>query len=156
MQREDLYELVHRIPAEDHPKSILILRAGFMVTVEIFFRFETDYLVVRGRESGTNDDSRAFFIPYEEIVYIKLDRAVNVNELRKMYGEKPLAEHEDKLAAGLDDAQTPLPAGDKGGSGGGGPTPAMDPAEIARQNLLARIRAARTSAGPPSRAGGRR
>jgi hypothetical protein len=145
MQREDLYELVRRIPVEDHPKTMLILRAGFVVTVEIYFRFEEDYVVIRGREAGTNDDARGFFIPYEEVVYLKIDRPLNVNEMRKMYGEAPLPEFEDRLSEDRSDEHAPLPAGDKSVSAAG-PSAPMDPAEIARQNLLARIRAARTSA----------
>ena len=145
MQREDVYELVRRIPVDDHPKTMLILRAGFVVTVEIFFRFEEDYLVVRGREAGTNDDSRGFFVPYEEIVYLKIDRPLTVNEMRKMYGETPLPELEDMLSDDAPDAKA-APASEKSTSSAAASAP-MDPAEIARQNLLARIRAARTSAG---------
>ena len=39
------------------------------------------------REGGTTDEGRAFFVPYEEIAYVRLERVVRVGELKRMYGE---------------------------------------------------------------------
>ena len=126
-----------RIGSSLNGKIMLVLRNGIGINVEILFRTEPEYLVIRGRESGTTDEHRAFFLPYEEIAYLKLERAFKLADLQKMFGaptdgsEVPAAE-----AA----TTTPAPAGDA-------PAPAVDPAVIARQNLLERLRAARTSAG---------
>src|SRR5688500_13932969 len=100
MRREDVYELYHRIPPTDHAKVVLVLRAGFAVSVEVIYRFETAYVVIRGREAGTNDDGRAFFVPYDDVLYLKIDRPLKLNDLRKMYGE-PLQDDENELAAAV-------------------------------------------------------
>jgi hypothetical protein len=145
-----------RIPAAMHAQVNLALRNGFVLSVETVARFEPTYLVCRGREGGTSDEGRAFFVPYEEISYIRLERVVRVGELKQMYGEAGYEDREDRLNADADPvregktapaapqapAPTPPPAG-------------TDPASIAKQNLLNRIRAARANvAGTTGKLGG--
>ena len=112
-------------------------------------RFEETYLVFSGREGGTSDESRGFFVPYDEISYIRIERPVRVAELKRMYGETGFQDMEDRLAA-----QTAAHSAQKGDGSvmpvtpSPVPTPspmASDPAAIARQNLLDRIRAARAN-----------
>jgi hypothetical protein len=107
--------------------------------------------VFRGREGGSTDEGRGFFVPYEEISYVRLERVVKVSEIRRMFGETGVVDEEDvfgvnavasdKLraepkSAGVD-TQTPPP--------GASPLASQDPAAIAKQNLLDRIRAARAN-----------
>ncbi|MFM8271746.1 MAG: hypothetical protein ACKODX_05365, partial [Gemmata sp.] len=87
MRREDCVELFKRIPEESHAQVNLVLRNQFALSVEVAIRFEPTYLVFRGREGGTTDEGRAFFVPYEEIAYVRLERVVRVGELKRMYGE---------------------------------------------------------------------
>lgn len=139
MHREDVLDILDKIPKEDLTKTILTLRWGGMITIDQIARPEDDYIVVRGREGGSNDEGRAFFVPYEEILYVKLDRVVGVYEIKRMYGEKA-----DAPQSVLD-----MPAADDKGAKptNGKPAPeTMDPAAIAKQNLLARIRAAKSIA----------
>ena len=91
MRREEVAELFQRIPPIDVPKAVLCLRSGLGITVDYVYRLEPTYVVVRGREAGTNDDGRGFVHPYEDISYVKIDRPLKVNDLRKMYGD-PLVE----------------------------------------------------------------
>jgi hypothetical protein len=141
MRREDVIEAVQKLTPDDRSKIMLVLRSGIGINVEILFRTEPEYLVIRGREAGTTDEHRAFFLPYDEISYLKLERSIKLADLQRMFGvsadgaEVPVAE-----ATTL----TPAPVGVA-------PTPAVDPAVIARQNLLERLRAARTSAGTSPR-----
>ena len=85
MRREDLTEMLNRIPEVDHPKVQLIMRAGPMLSVDTVIRMEPTYLVMRGREGGQTDDERGFFVPYDEILYIKLERAMKLAEMAGMY-----------------------------------------------------------------------
>lgn len=149
MRREECVELFKKIPEAYHPQVNLILRNSFMLTVDVVVRFEPNYIVFRGREGGTTDEGRAFFVPYEEISYFKLERVVRLGELKQMYGETGYVDAEDRLSKGETqeekaeaaklavDAQTPPPAV--------GPSGPQDPASIAKQNLLERIRATRAS-----------
>ena len=138
MRRDDLCDILDKLPPHDVPKTVLILRFATSITLDAVLRTEDEYLVVRGREAGTNDDARAFFVPYDEVLCIKLDRVVKLSEVKRMFGEKAEDEADNNApkATGesgkADPTLTPAPAAP------------MDPAAIAKQNLLARIRAART------------
>lgn len=146
MRREECVELFKRVPEEYHPQMNLVLRNGAVLSVDTVARYEPLYLVFRGREGGTTDEGRGFFVPYEEIAYVRLERVVRFSELKLMYGETGFVDAEDRLSGGEEkaakapaDTQTPAPV----------PTPMpmgpQDPAAIARQNLLDRIRATRAN-----------
>jgi hypothetical protein len=142
MIREEVLDLIRRVPVEDHTKLVLVLSTGTSVNLDMIARVEPNYIAIRGREAGSNDEGRGFFIPFETIALIKLEKTVRLNEFRAMYNEPLQAE------TGLD-APTP----DAAGAAAASPAPAKvtavvtGPADIAKQNLLDRIRAARTSAG---------
>jgi hypothetical protein len=156
MRREDCVEMFKRIPEEMHPQMNLVLRNAFVLTVESVARYEAMYLVFRGREGGTSDEGRAFFVPYEEISYIRIERVVRMGELKIMYGEVGYVDSEDRLATVVKEtapeaAKTPLDNPTPPPT----PTPigGSDPASIAKQNLLDRIRATRANAGTTGKLG---
>jgi hypothetical protein len=147
MRREDLTELFGRLPAVEHPKVQLIVRNGPMLSVDTVVRFEPTYVVFRGREGGQTDDERGFFVPYDEIVFLKWERAVKLSELTGLYGTEqptvPQAQPSDPAAI----VTTPALMANPPLTATPSPAPAATPAEIARQNLLARIKAAKSIAG---------
>jgi hypothetical protein len=132
MRREDIVDLFDRLPIEEHSKVQAVLRTNMNVSIDTLMRLEEHYVVFRGREAGNQDEGRAFFVPYDEIACMKLERVVQTVELEKWYSDLPAMHRKGPPADGTL-AETPLPA----------PMP-LDPAEIARQNLLERIRAARS------------
>src|SRR5437660_12113349 len=151
MRREDCVEMFQKVPERFHAQMNVVMRNQSVLAVDAVVRFEPTYLVLRGREGGTTDEGRAFFVPYEEVAYLRLERLVKISELKKMFGETGFVDHEDKIGQQLEaeetaradaaaktyiDSQTPAPAA--------APT---DPASIAKKNLLDRIRAARANAG---------
>jgi len=154
MQRDAVYDLITKISKEDISKTVLTLRFNSAVTIDAVVRFEGEYMVVRGREAGTNDDGRGFFIPYEDILFIKLDRTMRLSDFQRMYGEKITTDGDSILDREADSAAAAKLSKDAAALSSGmsvaTPAPAMDPAGIAKQNLLARIRAARTAAGSPA------
>lgn len=131
MRRDDLVEMLAKIPREEHRKLILVLHNSIAISVDTIFRTEPEYLVLRGRESGTTDENRAFLLPYSEVTYLKLDRVVKVSDLERMFGAA------EPVGADVAAPAAVVPE----------PAPALDPATIAKQNLLERLRATRTSAG---------
>jgi hypothetical protein len=145
MRREECVELFKRIPETYHPQVNLVLRNQFVLSVDVVVRFEPTYLAFRGREGGTTDEGRGFFVPYEEIAYIRLERVVRLGEMKLMYGETGFVDAEDRLSTPEQkeseetlavDTKTPLPVPT---------TMPQDPASIAKQNLLDRIRATRAN-----------
>ncbi len=143
MRRDDVQAMFKRIPEVDHTKVCLVLAGGQIVNVDLLYRLDDTFVTVRGREAGSNDEGRAFFLPYESISYMKIERMVLIAELEFIFGVAqkvpagPLPGEVGKSALTV----TPMPA------------PPTDPAGIARANLLARIQAARTSAGVPNKVG---
>ena len=159
MHKEDCVDMFKRIPQEAHAQINLVLRNCFVVSVDIVVRFEEGYLVIRGREGGTTDEGRAFFIPYEEISYIRLERVVRVGELKSMYGETGYIDAEDRLTAAHKEATGEGSGSPDTAPQNGSPPPVSvggtDPGSIAKQNLLNRIRAARANiAGTTGKLGG--
>ncbi len=137
MTADDVFDILDKIPPEDLNRTVLVLRHNAAVTIDQIARREDNYLVVRGRENGTTDEGRALFVPYEEVLYVKVDRITRVEELKRMYGEKVVVpESPTDVKKTADEKKVDAT-----------PAPAMDPAAIAKQNLLARIRAAKTAAG---------
>ena len=162
MRREDCMEMFGKIPEGMHPYVNLVLRNGFCLAVSTVARYEETYLVFSGREGGTSDEGRGFFVPYDEVSYIRIERPVRVGELKTMYGETGYQDMEDRLdemtreadrkAEGQASPASPAPIPVANGT----PIMASDPAAIARQNLLDRIRAARANvAGTTGKLSGR-
>lgn len=157
MRKEDCQELFKRLPEVMHPQVNLALRNGFVLSVESVARFEPAYLVFRGREGGTSDEGRAFFVPYDEICYVRIERVVRLGELKKMYGETGYVDAEDRLNGDMQTAELAKPTADDPIPPTPAATVATDPASIAKQNLLDRIRAARANvAGSTGKLGGGR
>lgn len=142
MRREDILDLVGRLQPTDLTKLVFVLTGGYSILADLIFRSEPEFIVIRGRETGTNDEARAFFVPYAEVVYLRLERVVKIADLKRMYG-LPITEQESAEATETA-SDEPKPT-----ATAAGPAKAsvQDPAAIAKQNLLDRIRAARTSAG---------
>ena len=152
MRREDCVDLFKKIPEHYHAQVNLILRGQGMITVDVVVRFEPTYLVLRGREQGSTDEGRAFFVPYEELAYFRIERVLKLSELKRMYGETDVVDLEDMLGQDVENEAAQKLQGEKAGVDTQTPAPnaspmgAHDPAAIAKQNLLDRIRAARASA----------
>lgn len=150
MRREDCVEMFQRIPERFHPQINLVMKNGQVISVDVAVRFEPTYIVVRGREGGTTDEGRGFFVPYDEISYIRIERVMKLSDIKAMYGELGYVDTEDKLGQ---EAEAEAAAAQKTLSTTDTPPPTAtpmpmpsDPASIAKQNLLDRIRAARAGA----------
>jgi hypothetical protein len=161
MRREDLVEMFKRIPERMHQYVNLVMHNQAVLSVDVVARFEPTYLVIRGREGGTTDEGRAFWVPYDEVSYVRVEQVLKLGDLKRLYGEEH-ADAEDALgrqaeaeeAAKAEAEARSQPKSDLTAT----PPPASaptDPASVAKQNLLDRIRAARANAGATGRLGGK-
>jgi hypothetical protein len=91
MQSSSWIDMLRRFPPE--LQDILILRtsSGMEVNIQEIIRMEGDYLVIRGRPVGSTDAGQPFFVPYDQINYVRLNRALKIPELLALYGEPPAA-----------------------------------------------------------------
>jgi hypothetical protein len=129
MKNEEWIELFRRIPSDQHSTLILVCQTGSEIALEAIFRTEPTFLVLRGRTAGTTDEGRLFFLPYNQITYLRIERIVSEREVPGLLGESPPPEAPPAEAAQAAET-TP---------------PADDPSAVAKNNLLAKIRAARAA-----------
>jgi hypothetical protein len=148
MQNVEWIDMLRVLPLEHHNTIVLVLKNQSEIAVDIFFRFEPNFLVMRGRVAGTTDEGRAFFIPYDQMVYYRIERVVNLSELQTIFDSLP-----ERTIAPDSESAAPVPAA--------APAPETPPEPAApqptdamttRNALLDRIRAARSS---PSGSGNR-
>lgn len=149
MLKSDVLHFLERVLPGDMTKVVIVLKGGQGLNVETVFRHEESYFIMRGRESGSNDENRGFFVPYDEITYIKLERNVMLHELEKMYNCTTPVTAEAKPETSATGEPKPEPAASTASQT---PIPQpLDPATIARNNLLERIRAAKSTVGHATR-----
>ena len=158
MTSTEWIETLQLIPKEQHNQIVLTLTNGTDLVVETIFKYQPHFLLMRGRQGGSIDESRAFFVPYDQMLYFRLERIVKLKELYDIFGEEvpkdavrdfSTGEMSDKTA----DTEAKPPTAPRPGPTTVGNAPAA-PAEgpAVKNNLLERIRAARaTSAAASSR-----
>ena len=145
MQKAVWKEILEKVPPEYHNTLLVVTSVGLEVSLQTILRKEEDYLVVRGRLAGTTDTGRVFFIPYDQINLVCVQKPMRLNEVRAMYGEPPEAIDErgedappaEEPAAEEDVEKTrpimqPPPAEE--------PPRSSEPPRLNKAELLARIR----------------
>lgn len=86
--RGDLWiDLLRKIPTEYHDKLVLVSSVGLEISLQAVVRTEEHYAVVRGRLAGTNEVGRIFFIPYDQINFLGIQKVVLASEVHAMFGE---------------------------------------------------------------------
>src|SRR4051794_34494751 len=92
MQNRDWIDLLRLIPEEQHNTLVLTTQTGIDLGIDTLLRTEPNYLVFRGRALGQTDDGRVFFLPYQQIDYLQINRQVKETEIQALYGDSPEAE----------------------------------------------------------------
>jgi hypothetical protein len=139
MTRDEWMTMFRNFPEEEHNKLVLVLQNNAEISIDTVFRFEQYFLVVRGRTGGTIDEARGFFIPYEQMIYVRFERIMKLEELEAMFKKA-----EEAIVAPPPVTETPAP---QTTTPLNLPRPALpaptDPTAASRL-LLERIRATRT------------
>jgi len=127
--------MLRLVPDAERTKLIIVLVNGTELCVDTIVRYEDAFVVMRGRVGGQVEDARGFFVPYDQMLYLRLDRIMRVDELEAFF-TNPIPE---QATATLDKVGV-APASDVPAQ----PVP-TDPATASRL-LVERIRAARANA----------
>jgi hypothetical protein len=88
MTSAEWIDMLRVLPEAEHGKLVVILRNGMELCVDTVVRYEADFLVLRGRQGGTVEEARGFFVPYDQMLCLRLDRIVKVEELNGFFGEE--------------------------------------------------------------------
>jgi hypothetical protein len=78
--------LIEQIPQEQHDALGLVTSSGTMINIQTVMRLEEQYIVVRGRLTGSTDAGRTFFVPYDQIDCVYFQRFLKEDEVQAWFG----------------------------------------------------------------------
>jgi hypothetical protein len=94
--------LLRLVPTKLHNSLMIVTRIGQEVAVQNIFRMEADFVVLRGRLSGSNDEGRVFMMPYDELHFVGFQKPMKEHEVTAIFtGQDPTAEQRAVDAAAL-------------------------------------------------------
>ena len=139
MTNQEWIDMLRVIPEEDQNALVLVLQNGCEISVDTLFRFEPNFLILRGRVGGTTYEGRAFFVPFDQMLYFRIERVTVLAELREMVSASPglAAAYVPETAALASAVPEPPPVAPS--------APSVTDATANRNALLDRIRAARAT-----------
>ena len=85
MHASSWVQLIRRIPADQIPNLLLMTTAGTELNLQSIVHCDGEFLVVRARMAGTSDAGRAFFIPYDQIHFLGLQKPLKEEQVRAMF-----------------------------------------------------------------------
>src|SRR5215471_4051134 len=74
-----------------HNQLSIITRIGQELAVQQIFRIDADYLVYRGRLSGTTEEARVYVLPYDEMHVISFQKPLKEHQVDAILSGKDLA-----------------------------------------------------------------
>jgi hypothetical protein len=87
MQGSAWIALLRRFPAELHNTLALGLVTGDEVVVQQLIRLEEDFVIVRGRMSGSTAEGRIMAVPYAHMTLVALNKRMTEPEVQKLFGK---------------------------------------------------------------------
>src|SRR5262249_11664675 len=143
--------LLRLIPPELHASLAVVTIIGIEISIQTICRTEPEYVVVRGRLSGTAEGGRVFFLPYDQINYVGIQLETSDARLRELYREPPAISAAPERSESNPDvpvpAETPLPAPIQPPAAPVEPTPppeqgrpSVRPPLLGKTKLIARLR----------------
>src|SRR5687768_7582415 len=88
----DWIDMLRLVPEAERTKLVIVLVNGTELCVDTIVRYEEAFVVMRGRVGGQIEEARGFFVPYDQMLYLRLDRVMKVDELQAYFSAPPLVE----------------------------------------------------------------
>jgi hypothetical protein len=128
-------DMIRLIPEAEHGKLVIVLQNGTELCVDTIIRYDDAFVCMRGRIAGQVEEARGFFVPYDQMLCLRWDRLMKVEELEALFG--------NAAASKTDELERPaIPAADQAS-----PAAPTDAAAASRL-LLEKIKAARAASSP--------
>jgi hypothetical protein len=87
MQANEIWiALFRRIPGDLHDNLSLGLITGADIVTQRIIRLEPEFMIVRGRPSGTTDPHRVIIIPYLQLTYLTITRELSEADMEAIFG----------------------------------------------------------------------
>ena len=136
--------MFRRIPADLHDTLALGLTTRAEIAIQKILKLELDFMIIRGRLSGTLDAGRVMLIPYSQLAFVAVIRDLKEEEVEAIFGKgaPPAVADLPESAAGEEPRATPVaPLADATRSV---PIAAVNPAKkpemVSKTVLLAKLR----------------
>jgi hypothetical protein len=112
MQGQAWAALLRHVPAEQHGKLMLVTTGKTEIAIQSILRIDREFLAVKGRLAGSQDQGRLFFIPFGNIDYFGFQQAVKDEEYQALFGDLqiPTAPQASAPAATVPPEPMALPA----------------------------------------------
>ncbi|WP_020468161.1 hypothetical protein [Zavarzinella formosa] len=86
MTNQEWIDLFRAIPEREHGKTVIVLSNNSEICVDALIRLDANFLSLRGRVGGTIEESRGFIVPFHQVVYVRIERNVKIEEMEAMFG----------------------------------------------------------------------
>jgi hypothetical protein len=86
MQSHVWAAVVSYIPAEIQDKLMLLTVGGTEICLQSFLRIDREFMVVKGRLSGSQEAGRIFFVPYAQIEYLGTQQPWKDSDYEEVFG----------------------------------------------------------------------
>jgi cell division septation protein DedD len=89
MQNTAWVAMLKRIPPEYHSRLMMVTTSGNEINLQVIYRMEDDYIVLRGRLAGTTEAGSLLFIPYDQINYVGFREELKEAQVQAMFSDSP-------------------------------------------------------------------
>jgi hypothetical protein len=79
--------LFRRLPPEHHNNFMVVTTTGAEIAIQNVLRIEEEWIIVRGRISGSSDAGRVFYIPYSQIDFAGFQKPLKEEEYDAIMGK---------------------------------------------------------------------
>jgi hypothetical protein len=152
MQGSAWVELIKRIPPAHHDNLVAVTSTGAEIMVQRIMRLEDDFVILRGRPTGSTEQGRVLLLPWDQLNHLAFHKALPETEIQKIFGNGDAGEEAPQAVAVMAPEQPAASAGNvpmqEAESEGAKPAPAQTappaankPAPLSKSILLARLRA---------------
>src|SRR4051812_19076669 len=86
MQPPSWVSLFRQIPTNLHDCVVLLTTTGAEIMVQTLLRLDTDFAIIRGRMSGTQDGGRIMILPYDQIHTLAFGRRLLEADVHAIFG----------------------------------------------------------------------
>src|SRR5262245_2002894 len=91
MQASDWIRLLQLLPRELHDGLSFVMPGGLEINMQGLIRLDEEFLVARGRQGGSTESDKVFFVPYNQIITLMFNRPTKEVTVRTWFEDRPAA-----------------------------------------------------------------
>jgi hypothetical protein len=78
--------LLRRVPPSHHDALALVMNTGIEIALQAIVRLERDFVVVRGRMTGSMDTGRIMILPFDQVNYLAFNKILSESDINALLG----------------------------------------------------------------------